>query len=558
MKDTSPSLDWAIIQPQLDAAECDVLILLDCCYAGQAVRARNRHYVEILAATDKDQMTPIGLKKWPSFTKVLIKKMVETMEREQEVDIRKLHYQLSKSSAGLRKQPFYASSTANPTGHIILKRVPTAEELGVSGRATLSKTSNAAVESPILLEVYTYRPLDSTVLDSIISWLTKDSPSSVMDVRLAKQMIADASSLQSIATRMLDEFQTENKDQPWVRSDHRDELTERLLHLKNVLHAPSPHDLTDNEAEQLIGMLRERAQSIDIMIQDLLATLEQPQLQELQSHREIAINEQIRKRIRMRLAVISNEDDFKTQHLSVEFIDPPEESQRFRLGVQSGRQVLAEYWYYEESRANAFERASEQACRMSALLLEPKSDAFRSLPGIGYVHEQLCGPRFGFIYETPDAQDVRTRAVLSEVIKQKGYVPLEERIRMSSILCEAMLQLHSVGWYHKAIHSRNVLLFGNENLGQDRDNSDPDYDFGKPYLIGYDCSRPSEAETWQTVDFTSDNFYRHPERWGNTAPFRSYHDIYSFVSPLLAYFKVRRLLKFYRESFSWRLGVGEL
>lgn len=197
-EETSAKLDWASIQPQLDAAECDVLILLDCCYAGQAVRARNRHYVEILAATDKDQMTPIGFKNWPSFTKVLMKKMMDTMEREQEINIRELHYQLAQASAGLRKQPFYASSTVKSTGHIMLKKLPSIKNLSGSELVKSTKTFNTEQGTPLFLEVYTYRPLDSTVLDSIISWLTKDSPSSIMDVRLAKQMITDASSVQSI------------------------------------------------------------------------------------------------------------------------------------------------------------------------------------------------------------------------------------------------------------------------------------------------------------------------------------------------------------------------
>jgi hypothetical protein len=554
-KEKSPSLDWASIQPQLDAAECDVLIILDCCYAGQAVRARNRHYVEILAATDKDQMTPIGLQKWPSFTKVLMNKMMETMERQQEINIRELHYQLAQASAGLRKQPFYASSTVKSTGHIILKKLHSTKTLSGPGLIKPMPTYNTEKESPLFLEVYAHRPLDSTVLDSIMSWLTKDSPSSIVDVRLAKQTVTDASSFQSIGTHILEKFENNDRGRPWVQSHHRDELTERLLHLQRTLHAPSPLELTDNEAEQLVGILREKSQSIDVMIQDLLATLKQSQLQELQSHQDITDNEQIRNRIQMRLAVLSNEDNFKAQPLFVEFIDQPKKDERFRLGAQRGRQVLVEYWYYDEHQKNAFERACEHACRMSALLLEPKPDAFRSLPGIGYLHEHLHGPRFGFIYELPDVQNVGTYAVVSEVIKQVGYVPLEHRIRMCSVLCEAMLQLHSVGWYHKALHSGNVLLFGNENRSESRDNSTPIYNLENPYVIGFDCSRPSEAETRQTVDFTfKDNLYRHPDRWGKPASFRSYHDIYSFVSQPFAYSNIQFPLRFIQGILLLEIG----
>ena len=45
---------------------------------------------------------------------------------------------------------------------------------------------------------------------------------------------------------------------------------------------------------------------------------------------------------------------------------------------------------------------------MSALLVGPKPDAFRSLPGIGYLYEHLYGPRFGFVYELLDVQNAGT------------------------------------------------------------------------------------------------------------------------------------------------------
>jgi hypothetical protein len=488
--------------------------------------------VEILAATDKDQMTPIGKQKWPSFTKVLISKMIEIMSREQEINIRNLHYEMAKAGAGLRKQPFYASSTANSTGNVILKKISNKDNLGGSELTKPLDSINIETGAPIFLEVYTYRPLDSNVLTSIISWLTKDSPSSIMDVRLAKQMVTDASSLHSIGSHILEASGKGNKDRPLLRSRDRDELIERLLNLQKILYARSPQELTDTEAEQLVRMLSEKSQIIDAMIQDVLATLDKPRLLELRSHQEMTDNEQIRSRIQIRLAVITNEEIAKAQQpLPVDFFEPSRESQRFRLGIQKGRQVLVEYWYYDESRTEAFEKSSEQARRMSALLLEPKSDAFRTLHGIGFVHEQLHGPRFGFIYEMPDVQNADTRAAISDVIKQKGYVPLENRIRISRILCKAMLNLHSVGWYHKAIHSGNVLLFTTENLVKGKEDSDPTYDFEKPYLVGYDCSRPSEAETRKSADFTfKDNLYRHPERWGNPVSFQSYHDIYAFVS----------------------------
>ena len=54
LAEEGPTVDWSIIQPKLGHVQAHVLLLLDCCFAAQAVRAGNRAIpsnVELMAAS---------------------------------------------------------------------------------------------------------------------------------------------------------------------------------------------------------------------------------------------------------------------------------------------------------------------------------------------------------------------------------------------------------------------------------------------------------------------------------------------------------------------------
>jgi len=157
-----------------------------------------------------------------------------------------------------------------------------------------------------------------------------------------------------------------------------------------------------------------------------------------------------------------------------------------------------------------------------------KAPAFRSLHGLGFLHEILAGPRFGMVYALPDALTDRQFKVLSDLMVSEKLVALDVRAKCASAVRDAVLHLHSIGWFHKSIRSDNILIFSKTPEGQA--NSSTAWDFENPYLIGFDCSRPADAETKGTVDFTTrNNIYRHPERWGRPARFENYHGLYALV-----------------------------
>src|SRR6202000_610809 len=85
----SPVLDWYMIQPALVSSESDVLIVLDCCYAGQAARDRRMHRnkVLLLAAASMGQMVPGVGGQRKSFTQGLLSEMSLMLDQEAEVSI---------------------------------------------------------------------------------------------------------------------------------------------------------------------------------------------------------------------------------------------------------------------------------------------------------------------------------------------------------------------------------------------------------------------------------------------------------------------------------------
>lgn len=548
-------MDWSAIQPQLLTAECDVVILLDCCYAGSAVRGKTRRYVEILLATDHNQMTPTGSGRWPSFTKILTQKMREIMERDQEVNLRSLHSHLVHADTGLRRQPLLVSGR-DSVGNIVMRKCVKSSLPLLKVDAMQSNNLSLSQDQKFLLEVYTHRPLESTVLDSIINWLTKGSPSSVVDIRLAEQIVSDTTTSRSIGVHLLQSSLTGDRRRPLIPLRSRNELDGLVQELDETAKAPSPQHLTDQEAMNLVKRLKEKSHGLNTMIEDLMASLEQPQLELLVAEKMVD-NATLGNRIKLRLTLLNESRPVKTPNHAIGFTDQAHQDQRFRVGTLKNSQVLVEYCYYEEIDDTDQSVVLKKVARMSALLLEPKPASFRTLPAVGYTHERLYGPRFGFIYQSPQKQDIGKYAVLSDLIEKVGHVPLESRISMSRVLCEAMLQLHSIGWYHKAIRSSNVLLFSTSDYKDDKRNSAVAYRFDEPYFVGFDCSRPVDAETRQTVDFTKEKLYRHPDRWGTPARFKSHHDLYALVCPSLL--KIDLMLMFNYEGHSpfgnWMLAA---
>lgn len=282
---------------------------------------------------------------------------------------------------------------------------------------------------------------------------------------------------------------------------------------------------------QVVKTVKQRSDDLVKFIEDSLARLDTSSLNALGAGEPFkTANQELRNRIAMRLTLISEDSPNKETGIVFDAKSPPRAGQRFPIGLKRGEPVIVEYFYYEQTENSADSSLLRRVRRISALHAEEKSTAFHSMHGVGFLRESLHGPRYGLVYRKPEERSWDTFAPLSELFSTVNTVLLEIRMRTAHALCEALLNLHSIGWYHKAIRSQNILIFGRGSaIGNNE--STTTWGLDCPYLIGFDCSRPSAAETRGTVDFmTCNNIYRHPDRWGRAAPFERHHDIYALVS----------------------------
>jgi hypothetical protein len=516
-----PTLDWSIIQPLFLGVACDVAIFLDCCFAGQAVRSRLSHNVEFLAATDKDQFTPTGkVPGRPSFTKVLMQELAFARKGAGSITISELHRSMLGKEKGLVKQPFYVElARSYSAAGIRLARWEPADNTSKLPEASQKQFAS------LYLRISLFHPIDLEKGASLLRWMTRDSPADIEHIEVVRQTLSDARVIEQLGSQ----FVHENKFQ--VQGDStrqsvglREEALALIEALSRSLSLPEATQFEDIKVAQVVENIGQASEDLLTFLKDNLTVLSEFGLEALQA--ESAPNfEDLRRRVAMRLVLIKNEVPMEAT--KVFFEHPAPMDQRLRVGRKAKLPVLVEFWNYESSDRD-IQTLSAQAARVSALLSEKKNDTFRLLPGLGYIHETLRH-RFGFIHELPEGSVQDDVCTVAELLQTLKVVPLEVRVKMACVICAALLNLHSIGWYHKAIKSENIVTLRKINTAEEGV-AHLQHDMTNPYVVGFDCSRPWETETWASVDFSPKaNLYRHPERWGTPKRFEAHHDLYALV-----------------------------
>ena len=188
--------------------------------------------------------------------------------------------------------------------------------------------------------------------------------------------------------------------------------------------------------------------------------------------------------------------------------------------------VLVEHKYYDNSsRIGQVER---QVAILANLLQSPESPDFQTLHCRSWFHE-ASESRFGLVFDYPHGCDEFIS--LHEIIRSKGQKQrpsLGQRFSIVKNIGEAMLKWHTTAnWVHQGISSRNVYFF--------KSAATEHYNYGKAYLCGFECSRPSQgiSNNAYVEDFDR-NVYRHPDRQGEPSEYHTKkHDLYAFGVLLL-------------------------
>ncbi|KAK3379348.1 prion-inhibition and propagation-domain-containing protein [Lasiosphaeria ovina] len=186
------------------------------------------------------------------------------------------------------------------------------------------------------------------------------------------------------------------------------------------------------------------------------------------------------------------------------------------------KKVWIEWKEYERQRPQDLSPPKdvifERVRKLAALLNHtPKPEAFRTPHCIGFFDRASTGGivdqdedslnnRLGLVFERPQDDSLHTSMPpisLRELLQTTRKPRVTERIKLAHAISNCLLYLHAVNWLHKGLRSHNIVFFRTAK---------GHVDYAKPYLSGFDFSRPAPADemTEVPVDSPEYNLYRHP------------------------------------------------
>ena len=392
---------------------------------------------------------------------------------------------------------------------------------------TAAFLSTGMTSQDLYIKLSYHGVLEQNTKTCLVHWLTRGSPSFLTDVEHVTQILSDAKGARQIGTGLLADGNVLSH-LPKEASTRAERLVQEFT---ASLSAPSLSGPSYEGVESFLQDIKQKSDAIVTFMEDSLANMRSASLKRLEASDVIDVLRQ-RISIRLRQLLLDNDDNLPelSTRIRVHFDEGAKPDERFCHGRKGNTKVLVEYVYYTPNdKTYTEDRARLQVRRMAALHAEPKSQDFLDLRSPGFFHDSNSGDRFGLVYNLPGELEDRPFWLLSDLIGTVKFVPLEDRISLGTRLAHALLRIHAIGWYHKNIKSDNVLIFA-----RSREIPGPpswkDLMFESPYLLGFDCSRPSEAETRRTTDHLPDNnIYRHPKRWGTPTRFKRHHDLYAMV-----------------------------
>ncbi|GAB1320199.1 hypothetical protein MFIFM68171_10409 [Madurella fahalii] len=222
--------------------------------------------------------------------------------------------------------------------------------------------------------------------------------------------------------------------------------------------------------------------------------------------------------------------------------DLPRCEATLRLGDGTRKKVWVEWKEYERQRPGDLSPPKDvivdRVRKLAALLNHtPKPQAFRTPHCLGFFDkassdgvededEDILNMRLGLVFERPLDDGLHTSlppTSLRELLESSRKPRVTDRIKLAHAISNCLLYLHAVNWLHKGLRSHNVIFFRTTS---------GHVDYAKPYLSGFDFSRPARAdEVTDVPDDVEYNLYRHPHaqstKLSERERFKKSFDIYS-------------------------------
>ncbi|KAH9995154.1 hypothetical protein F4779DRAFT_636685 [Xylariaceae sp. FL0662B] len=507
-REGDPILEWYKLQDILREADTDILLILDCCYAGQSARDRDpgRGGFEILAAAAMGVTTPPPGN--TSFTTIFLDAVRDTVTRERCVNIKDLHGRLSARQHGLFAQPVH---TVLKRGHasIVLKPLSTTAVIG-----TQEKETQALLHLLIHLE----EELSSKYADHIGQWLRTNMPYTISGLEVVDRTKEIQKAVQDV----------QESQKPYLNYVDVASKGHIIDAWKGVVALLEKHLATRSDQQSIEGeagsgrRIGELVKQLDAQNTAVFHLFEESILTATGiDGNEEALQNAIEDNAIKALGISGQLRIRRIVRSGYPYYGQTEPSSSGRN--QTDRHVMDEYKVYGEYISpEQMPRLVHRVEKLYQLLNEPKDNSFCALKCIERSH-QLVERRFTFTFEIPPEFDSCRYMSLERILKNmKGRQrpSMNQRLRISLLLARAIYKWHRIGWLYQGIGSPNVIFFRTK---------DKQLDYPRPFLHGFDFSRPDSDSSVGIADKDDGlDVYRHPESKDDSPrTFKKKHDYYS-------------------------------
>jgi hypothetical protein len=535
-------LEWFLIQPKFDHVESDVLLLLDCCFAAQAARARQvPTRVELLAASAMGVQAPPPGKH--SFTTILINELKRAMSSPDGISVAKLHSNLMKKESEYKRSPIHVDLGLGTRKSICL--IPLEKS---SGRYTTGSRGHELTVQIMLRDVIT-----QTSLPSIVQWLRHQAPSIVLRMNVEKivshteklnQLVFDehrgSQARSSISLAAVDFAAKQDILQSWTA------FATFLVGASQGFEEYSNSELDQHQGSK--DMMREKTAFFHALEMRLSALTETIKGHLLASNNlfdqhtmagivdssvtdDLGISDIIKMRVLALFPKIADNVDFEELQTCTGKATSAVAAAITLQNIAPLGPVLIEYKGICDGDTAVSRISDQRVQQLADLLSAQKPEEFRALKCIKSF-KPVGLDKYGLAFEIPEGHAAEPTSLIDMIRKSKtsDRPTLAQRFGIAFKICQAVANWHRVGWVLQSVASFNVVFF--KWVDQERPIK---FDFASPYLCGYEYSRPNAGPSLpHVVDDFDRAVYCHPLRHGvPSSSHRKIHDLYSLGVVLL-------------------------
>ena len=533
----------------LGHAEGDFLLILDCCYAAQSARDRNRvipFNVELMAACAMNRQTRRPGPR--SFTTAWIRVVQEVLDDKRPIIVREIAHSLMSASSNLPESPIYLPLGRD--GSICLER-----SSSVSGSEVYG-----SYQASLSLEMLLRNPLDGDVFRRVIHWLGKSAPQDitgidVLDlseraVHLERFVLRDSRASNDAASGAA------------VTASYFNDLMSAwdgfLLRLENSMMASLSTLRTDRHPVPNFGQQQDQVKDFlrlfSVNVVELQRTVERvilclPNLHDEELLRQklddpdlvaAGISQSLEVRLQDLTSTVAS--SFLSTRPVPETVSAYDKLSSVSISVHPRfGSIVTEHVEYDPNNRSFNERLiCNRLDRLANVLKTAASTVeFCTPPCLGCTADDT-GSKYGVVFQNTfsspsgNVEFLSLYNILGLSASSGRHDPLlnptlGQRFALALSLSRALHKWHCVGYLHQGIASYNIFL--------PRHRHSKKIDLARPLLLGFAQSRASDESSSYRPDALQvlRDTYRHPARqgWPPVKKHAKQHDVYGLGLLLL-------------------------